>query len=121
MNDSVAEKNIKEKIAIYSTYQIEKSAYRLSYLEKTIELLSNYGDVFLCRIPVHFQMLLIEDTHWKDFDSDIQKIANKYSVPYFSFRNSYKEYRTIDGNHLCQEDGAVFTRILCDSINSHNQ
>ena len=120
MVDFLVEENIKQKLALYKTYHINKSLYRLKWLEKTIEYLKNYGNVYLCRIPVYSGMLCLEDKHWIDFDKDMRTVAAKYDIPYFSFRNDRGEYRTIDGNHLYKEDGKIFTQNLCDSINTYN-
>ena len=70
----------------------------------------------MCRIPVHPQMMAIENRFWKNFDTDMSAIAEKYKIPYFNFTDQNQQYRTTDGNHLYKEDGAVFTKSLCDSI-----
>lgn len=108
--------NIKQKLILYRDYRITQSAYRLFWLEKTIDLLKQYGNVYLCRVPVHKEMLEIENEKWTSFDDDIKKISDSHGVPYFSFVNDVDKYHTIDGNHLYKDDGALFTKNLCDSI-----
>lgn len=71
-------------------------------------------------MPVHPNMLLIEEKNWNSFDTDLRELSNKCNVPYFTLKNDCSKYRTIDGNHLYKDDGAVFTQNLCDSINTFN-
>jgi hypothetical protein len=119
MEPAVVLKNIETKMELYYTYKAVKSEGRVNGLKMTIEYLKNFGSVYLCRMPVCEQMFLLEDKVWTGFDDDISKIANEYSVPYFSFRNDYKRFKTTDGNHLYKDDGAIFTQDLCNLIQRH--
>lgn len=116
MEESYVAENVESKLRSYMEYKPHPSEYRLNWVCKTIELLQKYGDVYMCRIPVHPQMLVIENRFWENFDIEMSAIAEKYKIPYFNFTYQNQQYRTTDGNHLYKEDGAVFTKNLCDSI-----
>lgn len=112
--DTVA--NINQRLLTYEGYEMEKSTYRMQWLEKTVDLLKQYGDVYMCRVPVHPGMLSIENQKWPSFDEEMQAVSVRKQIPYISFSNRAGFYRTTDGNHLYKEDASVFTRELCDSI-----
>lgn len=112
-------RNVELKMQDYNKYIINKSEYRLHWLENTIELLKRHGDIYLIRIPVSLQMFELENSLWPDFDDDINNIALLHSVSYFSFIEKSGKYRTTDGNHIYKDDGKKFTRVVCDSIMSH--
>lgn len=120
MEDSVVRKNIKDKLDLYVQYKVTPSQYRLSWLKKTISLFQQYGDVYLCRVPVYSGMLQLEDVRWPNFDEVMEEIARVHHVPYFNFRYDCESYRTTDGNHLYKDDGARFTQALCDSIATYS-
>lgn len=118
--DAVAvKKNIREKLTVYSQYKVLKSDERLNSLIKILTYLKKYGSVYMCRIPVDEEMFLLEDKVWKDFDVDMSSIANRHSVPYFTFRSDHARFKTIDGNHLYKDDGKIFTAELCKLINKN--
>lgn len=92
------------------------SEYRLSYLEKTIDLLKENGDVFLVRMPFEFELYELTDTVAPDFDIKMQRVAEKHSVRYISFWKSPSNYKTTDGVHLYKTEGERISRDVCDSI-----
>lgn len=116
-SDRVAE-NIQMKMTDYNSYRIVSSPYRLEWLERTITLFQENGTVFMCRVPVSSEMTTWENQQWPSFDEDMMALANKYGIRYFAFADQRNAYRTTDGNHLYKEDGAIFTKNLCDSIKS---
>lgn len=121
IDDSVIVKhNIELKIAEYSERKLHKSEYRKYWLCEIIKLFKSRGEVYMCRIPVSMEMKTIEDEQWPDFDADMKVVSSELNVPYFSFINDCANYRTTDGNHLYKDDGAKFTRALCDSIARYN-
>lgn len=100
----------------YNDWEIQKSAERIDWLIRTIDLLKTHGTVFLVRIPVSQQMKDREDQVWPDFDQDIRVIADSMSLHYFSFIQQSGDYRTTDGSHLYRDDAILFSKALCDSI-----
>ncbi len=116
MDSASVEKRITHKKKMYTEWCFSKSQYRLKWLAKTISYLKQKGTVFLVRIPASPFMLEYENKFWPDFEKDISKIAETEEVDYISFKDKFGSYRTTDGNHIYKDDGAIFTRDLCDSI-----
>lgn len=116
MDSASVKKRITQKKTDYSRYCFKKSEYRIKWLLKTISFLKQKGTVFLVRIPASPFMLEYENKFWPDFEKDISKIAETEEVEYISFKDKFGSYRTTDGNHIYKDDGAIFTRDLCDSI-----
>lgn len=106
----------KRKMSEYNDWEIQKSAERMDWLIRTIDLLKANGTVYLVRIPVSPQMRDREDQVWPDFDQDIRVIADSMSLHYFSFIQQSGNYRTTDGNHLYRDDAILFSKALSDSI-----
>ena len=75
------------------------STYRYNYFIKTIEKLKKHGPVYLVRLPVHKEMLKIEDCLIPQFTSKIQD-AVQLSDGYFDMTKMEKKYHFTDGNHL---------------------
>jgi len=109
-------RNKQERIDLYRSYSVRPSQERVTWLDKTIALLQGKGDVYLCRLSTCSEMNEIEDRIWPEFDRDMQAMAEKYSVRYFSFSKDYDRYRTFDGNHIYRDDGRLISKALCDSI-----
>ena len=120
-NSSVLERNKKEKISYYKKYTATPSQDRKDWLIKTIELFLGAGDVCLCRLSTCLEMNEIENRIWPEFDHEMKSIADRYDIAYHSFFEDYHQYRTIDGNHICAEDGKLISRALCDSIAIYNK
>lgn len=80
------------------------SDLRLKYLEKTIKFLNSYGHVYLVRLPVHKQMMEIENELMPEFDDLIQGLVPSTSG-YLDMTLDNKKYNYIDGNHLHKESG----------------
>lgn len=115
-NSAFLERNKNEKIALYKNYIATPSQNRKDWLIKTIELFMKAGDVCLCRLSSCHEMNEIEDRIWPEFDNEMMRIADGYDIEYHSFYEDYHQFRTIDGNHICAEDGKLISRALCDSI-----
>jgi hypothetical protein len=99
--------------------KLKLSNVRFNYLDKIIRYVDKYGDVILIRMPVSKQMAEIENIQYPDFDTIIQKLANKNSLHYFNFFNLSGQFLTVDTHHLYKKDGERFTYLLCDSIQSY--
>lgn len=91
------------------------SPYRLNWLSKTISYLNQYGTVFLVRLPVDPEMLLIENDFWESLTGDIERIAEEYDVEYLDFSNQ-NDWDTYDGHHLNKYAAAKFTSVLSERI-----
>lgn len=104
------------KMLDYNGFSITKSDYRLYWLEKTIDMLQQRGEIFMCRIPVSSEMREWEDGQWPEFDDDMFAFAESKGIRYFPFSGWSGTLKTTDGNHLYKDDARVFTAALCDSI-----
>lgn len=121
MDSLSVKKRIDNKKYQYKDKKSCKSDYRIKWLVKTIQMLKTRGYVFLCRIPASQYFYEKENANWPKFEEDMLNIAEKNGIPYFSFKNVLLKYRTIDGQHLYKDDGAIFTKDLCDSIRNYIQ
>lgn len=120
--DSVSlNERIEKKLLEYKDVSIVKSEYRLFWLKQIILLCKEHGAVYLCRIPASKEFLEKENFFWPEFESDMNFIADSLSVSYISFGDRFGDYRTTDAQHLYKEDGALFSKDLCDSLHAHNQ
>lgn len=92
------------------------SEHRLKSLEELIGYLSNYGHVFLVRIPVGEVFEEMEKTHFAEFDSIIQSRFSE--IPYLNYVSDKDKtaYEFTDGCHLTKNSGNDFTKHLRSSI-----
>lgn len=95
--------------------KLKPSNYRLQSLDSLVSFLSNHGKVVLLRLPMDAEPVTVEDRYWPEFNSKMQQLAVANGIKYFNFtlKNTFDMY---DGAHLGNESGALFTRVLCDSI-----
>lgn len=80
------------------------SQTRLSYLLKTMDFLHQYGEVYLVRLPVHPQILAIENAYMDDFDMKISAAIQR-SEGYLDFSDRVLEFQYTDGLHLYKDAG----------------
>ncbi|TGV03943.1 hypothetical protein [Flavivirga rizhaonensis] len=92
------------------------SSYRYNYFIKTIEYLKTKGEVFFIRMPSDSTILKIENSHWENFDFEMDSIAKSYHIPYFNYSKKSNNYKTYDGSHLESESAKKFTKLLCEDI-----
>lgn len=118
--DSVARANrIAHKMKLYRETQLPKyhlSTLRIDYLKRTIDLLKKHGQVVLVRVPIHKEMLAIENKLMPDFTSLIQELAKKQGVAYLDYSEKSAEYLFTDGNHLWKESAQEFSTTLARDI-----
>ncbi len=94
--------------------RFEFSSKRLEYLEATIALLQQHGDVYLVRLPAIAKILQMEKQKMPQFDIIINTVAKKYNVPYYSFIDSCNSFSYVDGAHLEKKSGC---RVSTDIAN----
>ena len=82
------------------------SSLRYTYLLKTIEYLKKYGQVYLVRLPVHQELMEIENQLMPNFDQDIQ-LAIDLSGGYLDMSSNNGIYEYTDGVHLTKESGRL--------------
>lgn len=116
MDSLSVKKRMDNKKMQYKDKISRKSDYRIKWLVKTIHMLKARGSVFLCRIPTSQYFYDKENANWPEFEEDMRIVAKTNDISYITFKNVLINYRTIDGQHLYKDDGAKFTKDLCDSI-----
>ncbi len=106
---------------LYSKFSKEwmKSKDKLNSLEEIMCYLSQFGNVFLVRMPVDIEILNIENAYWPDFNACIEEISANNQIPYLDFSNVNNRYSTYDGVHIDKFSGVDFAIDLCDSISQY--
>lgn len=94
------------------------SEYRLEYLNKTINLFKEHGEVYLVRIPAIKAMLEIENELVPDFDKRMEKVAKDHQVAYINLMPFNEDYNYTDGNHLTVSSGKQFSIDLAVKMDS---
>lgn len=110
--------NIEETMKMKEHYKPSK--VRILYLEKTINYLNDFGQVYLVRVPISKEFFEIEQSFWPEFNTVIEEIANKNEVIYFDYSNAEETYNFYDGSHLFGNGAKKFTQQLCNDIKSLN-
>jgi hypothetical protein len=107
-----------EKIEFYRRDVLPKfnfSSMRLNYLNKLIRYLKQYGKVYLVRIPIHPEMMKIEQELIPDFNHKIKESV-QIADGYFDLTVLNDQVLLNDGNHLNVESAAKVTNILANKI-----
>ncbi|QQS30397.1 MAG: hypothetical protein IPM47_05465 [Sphingobacteriales bacterium] len=118
MDSASVNQRILDKIATYRTEYLPKTKFsqvRLDYLLQTVKYLKNYGKVFLVRLPVHRDMLEIEDKIMPDFNNVIEK-AIALSDDYLDLTTKNDDFIYTDGNHLYKSSGKEVSELIANWI-----
>ncbi len=91
------------------------SAMRLVYLQKTIEHLKHYGQVYLVRLPVHPQLMALETALLPDFEQKLQPACD-LATDYVDLTSWGASFTYTDGIHLTQTSGKHVSRLIADWI-----
>jgi hypothetical protein len=70
----------------------------------------------MVRLPVHPEILQIEDRLMPGFDDTIVRLSNVNNVPYFFLKDSSKKYQYTDGNHLYKNSSKAVTMAIANFI-----
>jgi hypothetical protein len=92
------------------------SALRYYYLQKTISFLQQHGKVYLVRLPIHPDILDIEQELIPNFNAQMQSLAQHFSLPYLDLTPRHAQFVYTDGNHLWAESGKKVSAIIADWI-----
>lgn len=92
------------------------SDYRMKKLAETVRFLKNHGKVVLVRMPVSRDIVDVERSYWKDFDSEISGIAKSLDASYLDYSGRADDFVTYDGIHLDKENIDKFSTILGTDI-----
>jgi hypothetical protein len=88
---------------------------RFLYLLKTIDFLNQYGKVYLVRLPVHPDLMAIEETLMPKFNKTIQPAKDKASG-YLDLTLLNKDLKYTDGVHLNKSSGEQVSDIIAKWI-----
>lgn len=111
----------KRKEGKYKAYrkefkQYKPSSTRLMYLKKTVDYLSNFGKVYLLRLPIGKEMYQMEKKYMPNFDKKMDEIANEKHINYINIAPQSGNYTTTDGNHLYKKSAQEVTLKIVNSI-----
>ncbi|TPN89132.1 hypothetical protein [Aquimarina algicola] len=108
----------KHQIDLFLEYrdQYYISDLRINSLEVLINELKELGTVYLVRMPIGDEFLILENKYYPKFDEIITTVSNKTNTPYFDFNEFSKLYYTYDGHHMNKLSGKEFTLDLCELI-----
>jgi len=118
MDSAIAEKRIAERVEMYRTTNLpyyQFSSLRLEYLQKTIEFLNQHGNVYLVRLPLHPDMMDIDNLLMPDFNEKIEQLAPQ-TKGYYDMTIFNDEFSYTDGNHLYKESGKIVTNKIAKWI-----
>lgn len=119
MDSASVSERIKGKIKAYKEQILPLNKYsskRLKYFIKTIDFLKDHGEVYIVRLPIHPQMMQLDDSLIPEFDEIMTKISSDKNVPYLNLTNKNETFRYTDGNHLYKDSGAIVTKLISDWI-----
>ena len=94
--------NFKSKYA--SIYNF--SSLRYAYLKETIAYLNQFGSVYLVRLPVHKNMLAIENDLMPEFTT-LMNQTNSITAGYYDMTILKEDFLFNDGNHLHKSSGEL--------------
>jgi len=122
--DSIKVNNrINTKIKTYRTEHLpayKYSSLRFKYLQKTIEYLNNFGEVYLIRLPIHHRMMKVENDLMPDFNHKIEALI-PMTNGYLDMTIFNNDYHYIDGNHLYKSSGKKVSEKIAQWINKTNK
>lgn len=118
MSEKEVARRTKNKMAYYAEemapkYQFSKT--RLDYLKRTIQFLDDYGDVYLVRLPVHPEMMDIENALITNFN-DIIAEASSLADGYLDLTSDNSKHQYTDGNHLHKKSGRRVSKQVANWI-----
>ena len=118
MDSTVVANRIREKVETYMTIHLPDSKFsslRLNYLFKTIDYLKASGEVYLVRLPIHKDMMKIDELLIPDFNN-VLKTAICKSDGYLDMTYLNDSLIYTDGNHLDSKSGSQVSTILASWI-----
>lgn len=119
MDSASVEERRKKKLSMYRNEHLPNfkfSNLRLEYLKKSVRFLKKHGKVYLVRLPVHTEMLKIENKFMPDFNLKIMNIVDSTSCVYFDLTNIDVPLIYTDGNHLYKKSGKLISQLIANKI-----
>lgn len=118
MDSKSHEQRIAKKMKEYREKNLNKfkfSSLRFRYLKKTINFLSKHGEVYLVRLPVHPQMIKMENELMPEFDNKIATVT-PLTQGYLNLTNNNEEFIYTDGVHLYKESARLVSKQVAEWI-----
>ena len=98
---------------ILPNYQF--SDLRVQYLKKMILYLKDFGEVYLVRLPIHSDMMKIEQMLMPDFDIQLEGAVD-LATGYLDLTKRNNEFHYTDGVHLHSTSGFVVSEKIANWI-----
>jgi hypothetical protein len=122
MDDRTNISRINERVSFYRDSLLPNykfSKLRFEHVLKTINFLDNYGNVYLVRLPIHPEMMAIENQLMPKFDSIIYRAIEKSKI-YYDLTPLNSEFKYTDGNHLYKASGKRVSKLIAQKIKAQN-
>lgn len=122
MRESTFNSNREFMVAFYQDYltKYSYSSIRYEYLQKTIAFLKSKGSVFIVRMPLHNDILEIENKLDPEFNMKMDKLSRDLDVSYLDYLQRTNNWQFKDGLHLTVESAKNFSKLLSDDILLYN-
>lgn len=91
------------------------STHRFKYLKRIISYLQEKGKVYLIRMPIHPQMMKLEQEMMPDFQDKLDLLIPQVDA-YLDLTTHNAEYSYLDGTHLDVASGKQLSHKLADWI-----
>ena len=118
MEMSEVQTRIKNKMQTYRNRNLPVyrfSDVRNNSLLRLVKWLKSYGEVYLVRLPIHEEMLNIEDELMPNFKGIIQPSID-VSDGYFDMTKLKTKFRYTDGNHLYKDSAFEVSELIGEWI-----
>ncbi len=92
------------------------STHRMEALGKVLELLGQHGRVWMIRMPIHPDILALEQEYWPDFSETMADLARSHGVEFFDYSGEHETFPSYDGSHLFGGSARAFTRRMCGDL-----
>lgn len=123
MDSAIVNKRTHDKINDYQNNLLPKQKYssqRFAYLKMTIDFLKQHGRVYLVRLPVHPDIMKIDNLLIPDFNFKISSLARQEKIPYFDLTSLNDSLVYTDGNHLYKKSGEFVSKKIAKLIIINN-
>jgi hypothetical protein len=111
-------KKLDEKLDSYRQKSEYTDGYvsekRLQVMRDLIAYLQQDGKVYLVRLPVHPEMLALENQICPEFNELMRSLSTEMNSPYFMLSDF--SYETNDGNHIANSESQRISEQIRDSI-----
>lgn len=123
-NQARATKRRMDKLGGYKRevfIQNKPSKNRKVWLQKLIREMKSRGKVLMVRIPVHPDFFEMEQTFWPGFEKEMNDMASKEGVVFWSPRALNEELYFNDGHHMNYKSSHRFSQLLNQEIRAVKQ